>query len=176
MKRISLAILLALCTFSGAAVAEPSMRVGVDGAFILPVGNWGDVSGMGFGGLARFEYGFMKELTGTFRAGYLFHLKKNDMSTAELPILLGAKYFFLGNWSEGGLYGALEVGMTRLTAEASFAGVTASNSEFKFGTTVGAGYEIANIDIRAQLYAPSFGDFTDFMGVLVTVGYSFVSF
>ena len=34
------------------------------------------------------------------------------------------------------------------------------------GTTVGAGYEWAGFDFRAQLYGPSLGDFADFMGVL----------
>jgi hypothetical protein len=168
----SLAILVALCSVSAPASAEVNLRAGVDGAFILPVGNWGDITGMGFGALGKFEYAVMPELTTTFRIGYLFHLKKNDFSTAELPIMFGAKYFFLGDYKVGGLYGALELGLTRLTATASFMGTSISSSSFKFGTTIGAGYEWSGFDFRAQLYGPSLGDFADFMGVLVTVGYT----
>lgn len=168
----SLAILVALCSVSAPASAEVNLRAGVDGAFILPVGDWGDISGMGFGGLGKFEYAVMKELTTTFRIGYLFHLEKNSLSTSELPIMVGAKYFFLGDYKVGGLYGALELGMTRLGVKVNFMGVSATSNEFKFGTTIGAGYEWSGFDFRAQLYAPSLGDFADFMGVLVTVGYT----
>jgi len=168
----SLAILVALCSVSAPASAEVNLRAGVDGAFILPVGNWGDASGMGFGGLGKFDYVVMKDLVTTFRIGYLFHLEKNSLSTKELPIMFGAKYFFLGDSKEGGLYGGLELGLTRLTVKVSVMGFSAEASEFKFGTTIGAGYEWSGFDFRAQLYAPSLGDFGDFMGVLATVGYN----
>jgi hypothetical protein len=174
----------ALLIWSGSAMAE-GMIVGVDGALVLPMGDWADVAGLGFGALGRFEYALDPQLSATGRVGYLVHLEKNDTyKTSELPLLAGLRY----GLSEGpdGLYLAGEAGLVNFTfrrpvAPAVFGtsvseGEKKSDSELKFGLTAGAGYRSGNIDGRAGVFVVSVGDFEETLGIMATVGYNFANF
>jgi hypothetical protein len=174
-----------LWVWSGSAMAE-GMIVGVDGALVLPMGDWADVAGLGFGALGRFEYALDPQLSATGRVGYLVHLEKNDTyKTSELPILAGLRY----GLSEGpdGLYLAGEAGLVNFTfrrpvASAVFGGAVSSDgekksdSELKFGVTAGAGIRSGNIDGRAGVFVVSVGDFEETLGIMATVGYNFANF
>ena len=69
--------------------------------------DFGDVAGTGFGGTAQFEMQFMPQLLGTATAGYItwggkdFRLH-SSYSYSAIPILVGAKYYFMPT---GGFYG-----------------------------------------------------------------------
>ena len=174
-----------LWVWSGSAMAE-GMIVGVDGALVLPMGDWADVAGLGFGALGRFEYALDPQLSATGRVGYLVHLEKNDTyKTSELPLLAGLRY----GLSEGpdGLYLAGEAGLVNFTfrrpvASAVFGGAVSSDgekksdSELKFGVTAGAGIRSGNIDGRAGVFVVSVGDFEETLGIMATVGYNFANF
>jgi hypothetical protein len=170
-------ICLGLLMASTSAQAE-NLRVGADVAVVMPVGNWGDVSSIGIGGMAKGEFLVMENLAVTGRLGYIYHLEKDiagfPLSTAEVPIMFGAKFYFMGEPS--GLYGAAELGLVSLSVSSSFLGATVTASEMKFGATVGAGFDLSGLDFRAQLFLPSLADAGDFLGIMATVGYAVTIF
>ena len=121
----------------------------------------------------------------TGRLGYIYHLSKENgpikFSTGELPILVGVKYFF-GDYE--GPYLAAETGLLNFTVKVKgeLMGISSedSHSELRIPLTLGGGYEFDNIDLRAQLFVPNLlltdsGEKT-FLGVMLNVGYRFISF
>ena len=170
-----------LCTSSAAQAEGMGIRIGADGAFVLPVSSWSDVAGIGLGVMARGEYALQPALHLTGRLGYIYNLSKDQAGvgstgTSELPFLVGAKYYFSGE--QGGLYGAAELGLVSITSRADVDimgySTSASASETKLGFTAGAGFEVGGLDLRGQLFIPSVGDAGDFLGIMATVGYTFV--
>lgn len=159
------AMLLALPTTASAANTQ--LRIGGDGAFVLPIGDWADVSSVGLGALFKIEYeGLAPNLALTGRIGYIFHFESNNVNTNELPILGGAKYYF--TQGKDRFYGAAELGFVNLNVDTDFG----SDSDLKLGLTLGGGYEMGPLDIRGQFFMPSIGDIGDFFGLMVTVGYA----
>ena len=179
----ALGVTFFLATFAVNASAEDG-AVGVDGAFVLPVGDWSDVSGIGIGALAAGHYDLSPQLAITGRIGYIHHLSKSqggsDFSTYEIPILGGAKYRF-GQPGDG-LYVGGEVGLVSLGARSEFENPysgekeSASDSDLEIGLTAGVGYEVGDLDFRGQMFFPTIDHLDDFMGVMATVGYRFARF
>jgi len=148
--------------------------IGADTAFQLPLGNFADVTGVGFGGLVRVEYSLIPNLNGTFRVGYIYSLKKDTdglkTSTDNIPLWVGTKYFLTDI-----IYGGAEVGLNLLWAktEGTMAGLTQSQIalETKFGGTVGAGVLLGPLDVKAQLEILDFGHTNDSLALMINVGY-----
>jgi hypothetical protein len=153
------------------ASSETKMMIGADAAFMLPLGNWGDATGVGFGALARFEYKLQPKLNLTGRVGYIYSLSKHSMSMSVIPIWAGAKYFLTDMF-----YGGAEIGFNDLMASTTVAGRSYSGSDTKLGLNVGAGAIVNGVDLRAQLAFLSIGDTTDAMALILTAGYNFKSF
>lgn len=160
------------------------MKLGADFALVIPTGDWSDLSGIGLGALLRFEYRVADNVAITARVGYIGHLSVENStgfgtvssSTSEMPLLFpGIKAIF------GGAYVAAELGLINLGVSAeiddeAFGSGEVSDSEMKFGLTLGVGYEISDVDLRLSLFAPSLEDFGDFLGIMVNVGYNFLKF
>ncbi len=165
-----------------APAAAGKVTLGVDAAFMLPLGDWADRSGLGFGGLIRGEYNVLPNLNVTGRVGYIYSLKKEEsaegvttkLNVNVLPIWVGAKYFLTDMF-----YGGAEVGLNHLMSKGEMSGggmdLSGSTSDDKLGVNVGAGALISGIDLRAQLSFLSIGDTTDAMALIVTAGYNFMS-
>ena len=170
MKKLLLAGLLAVTLVPAAQADGLGLTIGVEGAFVLPVGDWGDATGVGFGGMAKGAFNFTDEMSASFRIGYLYHLSKDvagvDYSTSELPILVGFRY-----QTALGLYGDLALGMVNCGASAG----DISDSEMKFGMLVGVGFNIMSLNFSANFFAPDLGHVDEVMGLLFIVGYDFVS-
>jgi hypothetical protein len=145
----------------------------VDGAFQLPLSNLADVTGMGFGGLARGEYNVIPNLNVTLRAGYIYGLKKDvggaKASLSYIPIWVGGKYFITDM-----IFGAAEVGMNMLSFKVESGGISVTGSENKFGATVGAGVLLSGLEVKAQLVVLDLGHSGDSMALMVNVGYDFL--
>lgn len=155
------------------AAAGSLMAVGADLQLALPIGDLGDGAGIGIGGLAKFQYTVMPNLAVTARAGYVHHLAKNDITFSEIPIWLGAKYFFIP-----AVYGGLELGYIQSKVSADFMGTTIEASEWNLGMGVGAGYEMAGVgpgslDIGAKLQMLDLGNASESMQIAAHVGYNF---
>lgn len=170
MKKLLLAGLLVVMLAPAAQAEGIGLTLGIEGAFCLPVGDWGDASGIGFGGMAKGAYNLNDEMSLALRVGYIYHLSKDvagiDVSTSELPIMVGFRY-----QTALGLYGDLSLGLVNLGASAG----DVSDSEMKFGMLAGIGFNIMSINISANFFAPSLGDIDEFMGLLFIVGYDFVT-
>ncbi len=152
-----------------------TMRLAADLALVLPLGDWSDATGIGLGALLRFEARVADMVSITARLGYIGHLEKNGLSTSELPILFPGIKVHLGD-----AYLGLEAGLVSLgvavNIDSEFGSFSGSDSEMKLGLTLGFGYVIDKVDLRLQLFAPSVEDFSDLLGIMFNVGYTFVTF
>lgn len=139
------------------ANAQNKMTVGVGGYFALPMGTFGDVAGMGFGGGASFEYEVSPGLKATASAQYLMFGKKSiglsEWSYSIIPIHAGAKYSFVG-----GLFGFVKTGLNLLSLnlKSSYGSVTveSSSSSTEFRYAAGVGYSLpmgdSNLDFSVN--------------------------
>ena len=152
MKKIYsiLAVSLLLASLS---FGQSGLKLGVGGVIALPIGTFGDVSSLGFGGAVVGEYQLADKIVGTFTTGYLMFSGKEDIypDYSIIPLMVGAKYFFADN-----MYGTVQVGlnMVSVTIPAIDWGffttpeITESSSEF--GYAVGAGYDMGDIDLLVK--------------------------
>lgn len=153
MKKALLFVLVLFLAVTTSNAQKFSLSVGPEVA--LPMGDFGDFAGTGFGGTVRFEYPFNNQLVGIVDAGYLmwggeeFDLGGFGKVTTDysaIPILAGVKYYFGPNF-----YALAQAGIHMFTfdaeSEISFLGSTtktsSSASESKFGAGAGIGYELA---------------------------------
>jgi hypothetical protein len=178
-----IALLLAVASPSSYGMApgtasyqEPTqMAAGIDILGELPVGNFADVTGFGFGALGRYEYNLDESpLAVTLRAGYVWHLEKENgpvtTNYAEIPLLVGLKYSLAG----APIYIAGEVGAvtSMIDTEGGFGGST-SDSETNLGLTAGVGYEMGPVDVRVGLNFLDASNMADAMAIGVSFGYNF---
>ncbi|MCX7611480.1 MAG: outer membrane beta-barrel protein [Ignavibacterium sp.] len=152
------------------AHAQSKMAVGVGGNLALPMGSFGDVAGMGFGGGATFEYSFSENIVSTATVTYLMFGEKDlsgigKYSYSIIPIHVGAKYFF------GSFYTSAETGMNMVSLKleiparrigtVTIPGASSTSSTSEFGFAVGAGYILQmgknalDLSVKYQNYASS---------------------
>jgi len=70
-KTLALAVLLATSLLPSAVRADGGPVLGVDLQAALPVGDFGDGAGIGFGGLLRYEFTIVNAANVTARAGMM---------------------------------------------------------------------------------------------------------
>jgi len=191
MKKLTMTAVAVLFCLSGAARADSSRRtttisssgqqqkfwVGVDGDFALPIGNYGDVNGIGGSLLIVGEYPVMPELSATARIGFQYHANTNtlgvDTHVHSIPVLLGAKYYLMSHGDRQGLFGAFELGLFDLMTDVSGVG---SSNDIKFGAGVGVGYAMKEWNARVSIHSQDVGHFGDLLMVTAGVGYTFAGF
>jgi nucleoid-associated protein YgaU len=160
-----------------AAAAGEKLTIGADAAFQLPLGNFADATGMGFGALVRGEFNVIPKLNITFRTGYIYSLGKEILgvkySVANIPAWAGGKYFITDMF-----YGAAEVGMnmfmSKVSGELFGVSMDTTSTDYKFGATIGAGALLGPLDVKAQFEILSLADAGDSMAIMVNVGYNFL--
>ncbi len=151
MKKV-LVTIVALFLFVGISQAQKKMYGNIGVNVALPMGNFGDVAGTGFGGTAQFEMEFMPQLYGTATAGYIKWGGKDfgtfSYSYSAVPVLVGAKYFFM---PAGGFYGQAQLGLYFFSADVTTPAVSVGGFSFggdlggsssEFTLSLGAGYEL----------------------------------
>ncbi len=187
-KLLSLAaVLVMICAVSNQA--QDKFHLGV-GPFIgIPMGSFGDVTSIGFGGLAEGELEFTPQVVGTAEIGYIVFSGKSVTESgytfdygnwSAVPVLVGAKYYFSPMF-----YGQAQIGLNFLSYSTTvpdynfFTGtyttreVTASDTKFGYG--FGVGYELpvgakGSLDFFAKF--GSLGSDAQFLGL--TVFYKFM--
>ncbi len=158
-----------LCAAAGVAHAETTVvsakknEIGADAAVALPVGDFADGAGFGFGAMARYQRRILPKLRVTGRAGYVHHLEKNNVTVYEVPFLAGIKYDFHAGGTA--LYAGTELGFNLVGASIEGGG---GGSETNLAMGAGVGWEAGKLDVRAQIFLPDVGDAMSFM---VTAGY-----
>ena len=127
------------------ALAQFSIGVNLN----LPMGTFGDVAGMGFGGGVAYDGAINDNLSWSAGLSYINFSGKDYTipgfgtisggSVGVLPIQAGIKYYFTE--SNAGFYGAADLGM--------WIG-TASGASSEFGISPGVGYRAGAFDIGAR--------------------------
>ena len=159
MKKVLFFALVAavLVGLSGTANAAGNISLGIGGNVLLPMGDFGDVADVGFGGTVRGQYMVNDMFSVTLTSGYLLWSGKDQtvlgvtVKGADIkgvPVLAGAKYYF-GPSGGTRFYGLGELGFmfTTVTVPSSsytIAGITfttpevsASETDFSFSPGVG---------------------------------------
>ncbi|MBT1701863.1 outer membrane beta-barrel protein [Chryseosolibacter indicus] len=155
MKKVLLSI-IAVVAITSASFAQGRASLGLE--LNLPMGDFGDVVGLGIGGTVRYEGKINENLNWLGTAGYVSFLEKDDsgFTASIIPIQGGVKYYF--NESFNGFYGGAELGAHIVSAKFG----DESDSETKFGFAPSVGYHLGNIDISARYQIISDADFVGF--------------
>ncbi|WP_343524467.1 hypothetical protein [Pedobacter sp.] len=171
MKKVLLSLLMvAGLGFAASAQTEGAVnKISVGPDFALPIGDFGDVYSLGYGGSVQGELNVAKSLNLTGSAGYLsFSYKKeykdlvkalggNLKNEGAIPVKVGAKYYFGGNF-----YGAGELGAAFGTGEGS-------STAFAYSPTLGASFSVADkssidLGIRYEGWSRN-GSTSSFIGI-----------
>ncbi|MEO5569694.1 MAG: outer membrane beta-barrel protein [Bacteroidia bacterium] len=156
-------------------------RFSVGAELGLPLGNFGDGSGLGFGGTLRYELPLGDKLGLTGTVGYIsFSGKSFDPgfglpsikgeSLAMIPVQLGLKYYFME--AQNGFYAMAQIGVHIASVDQSSIDAngnltTTSKSKTYLSYAPELGYHLANLDfgLRYQLFSQSYDYITyDAMG------------
>ncbi|MGB6123116.1 MAG: hypothetical protein WBG80_14505 [Bacteroidota bacterium] len=158
MKLFRSGVLVALLLISVAAATAgpPKMEVSVAGDVLIPIGDWSNVVGVGFGGDAQFQYNFTPVVAGGVTLGY-FTWGGKDVGGFEtggysgLPLRVFGKYYFMPPSKKGvRVYGSAELGLffgssgdVEYTIPSPFPGVPATTSTVSGASSTDFNYVLA---------------------------------
>ena len=173
-KMFSFAVILLVAFAMNNTFAQGKNHLGIGVNLALPMGNFGDVAGVGIGGTASFEMEFTPNITGIGTAGYISFGGKDftapgysySYGYSDIPILVGIKYYFTPGMP---FYGIGQIGLhffnANYSASSSIPGYTysisgSSGSTSEFGLGLGVGYEIpvtasGAIDVSGMIHIVS---------------------
>jgi len=177
MKTI-ITVLIMLVGLTSFTLAQSKKEVGVGLVVSLPMGNFGDAANTGFGGTAAFELQLTPQITGVGRIGYIsYGTESNYVSFSSIPLLFGAKYFFMPN---SGLYGIGKIGFNFFSTSvetpsfnilgSSYGGGSASTTSTEFTFVIGAGYEIPLNKSFMLDFAGAFNVISNFTNIQLRAG------
>jgi hypothetical protein len=160
-KTLAAAVLFASLLLANTARAQAGPVMGFDLQAALPLGDFGDAVGPGFGALFRYEFTVATPVNITARAGFMYHLPKNDLTFFTFPLLAGLKVK-LGESA----YVAAETGAFLNHFE--IGGFDAA-----LGFTAGFGYRISSLDLRVGAEMVDAGHAGDSIALTGGIGYNF---
>ena len=171
MKKMSSVVLILLLTGS-LMTAQSIIGIGINGAYLSPTGNFGDLYKSGFGGLASLTFDATDKIQLSATVGYgqfsfnsdkfsqllndflsAFGISTNvsvDSKLTLIPIMAGGKYFFTS--SNFRPYAAVDLGVHIMSVGAASvkvggqsydATVNQSKAAFAWGLGVGFYYAVA---------------------------------
>lgn len=156
-------------------VVENPLRIGAEGALVVPTGDWGDFAGIGFGALARLDYFVNEHLALTARPGYTHHLSETlqgiDFTYSSILLTGGVRGYVT---PEVFLSGETGINLGRFKASAN--GFSETDSETRVPLLVGGGYTApSGLTASAHVLVPNLllqdsGEDTH-VGVMVNVGF-----
>ncbi|MBZ0199126.1 MAG: hypothetical protein K8H86_04605 [Ignavibacteriaceae bacterium] len=172
MKKL-IAVLFVFILMAGLTNAQSKMQLGVGGFVGMPMGTFGDVTSLGFGGAVQGEYELGDKMVGTFTTGYLIFSGKEETIAgltvkygdwSVIPLMVGTKYYFADDF-----YGAVQAGLNMVSytvPSQTFFGFTTPEttvSSSEFGYAVGVGYGMGAVDLFAKY--GSFGTNATYVGL-----------
>lgn len=155
MKKILVTLVVALCLVGTASAQQGAMAVGGGLNLGLPLGDFGNSAGFGFGFQARFQYGLQEQVALAASLGYISFAEKNTISSSVFPILVSGRFYFAPG---GGAYGQADAGLTSLSQDINLSiggfSFSGSGSSTNFSLGFGGGYETPvgdklNLDVGA---------------------------
>lgn len=175
MKKILKVVGVALCLVAFTQNSKAQFNVGLDVA--LPLGSFGEGSGIGFGGSAGYDHaigdkmkiggqvGLLrfggKETDAEKTASEYYDDYKHSSSTMLIPILGNFKYYFADNTN--GFYGLASLGMTMYKYK--------SETSYSYETLTGYDYTTNSYTYETKEYS-SKGDFSKtYLTYAVGAGY-----
>jgi hypothetical protein len=142
------------------ALADGGPVFGLDAQAALPVGNFSDGAGVGFGGLLRYEFSVMSSTNITLRAGFMYHLEKNSSTFYSIPLLGGVRVR-LGQWAF-------------IAAEAGAFVNHPGKFDTALGFTFAVGYRVSTgVDLRLGAEMVDAGHAGDSIALIGGVGFNF---
>lgn len=142
MKRVLTAVAI-MCFVATAAFAQGAKKLTVEIAptLAVPVGDLSKIAGLGFGAAAIVNYPIMEKLVATGAAGYTYFLEKKSTTHSAIPIMVGAKYYFVP-----GVFAGAELGLHRWGWEVG--GFSGSSNELTITPQIG--YELGKLTVVGQ--------------------------
>ena len=149
MKKYLVLFVLLAAVAVPAVAQQGAMAVGGGLNLGLPLGDFGNSAGFGFGFIARFQYSLDEQLALAGSLGYISFSEKNTISSSALPILASARYYFTPG--DGRVYGQADLGLTSISQDVSisfggFGSVSGTASTTNFSLGFGGGYEMPLAD------------------------------
>jgi hypothetical protein len=179
--RLFLAAVLCLFLLAPSSVYADGfgLDMGAEGVLVLPMSEWSDTVGPGFGFTLRGEKELAENLHWSARIGYLQTMEKehgdSTTSSSHVPLLGGIKYQLLPKF-----FVTAETGFFRneflTTVQQTGFTTDDDDSGFDLALSLGAGYQHGVWDFRAQFLCPDLADLGEMNGLLITAGYHFKTF
>ena len=161
MNKIMFVLFAVLIAFSASAQSQGTWAVGVGGDVAVPIGDFSNFSKVGIGGTAWAGYLVDENLSITGKVGVLSFSGKDftasytllgvttsttvtGASTTIIPILVGARYFFMPP-ADMRVYGSADVGMYNIG--------NGGGTKVGFAPSLGAQFKAGdnmNVDVRAN--------------------------
>jgi hypothetical protein len=167
-----LSICFLILPFLTLAQGEPAWNkssLGANFELSVPVGDFADLAGLGYGGNVRYQYGADARAAVTATAGYLVWTTKDlagggSVQPKAFNIFLGGKYYFAK-----GFYGSFEGGLYFLSYTWTGQAVGVEGSTTRFMLPIGLGYQSRGFElgVRYMLLDVNYNCFS------FTVGYNF---
>lgn len=174
LTKIFMAAAACLALTAGTTMAQNG-RFSIGAELGLPMGDFGDGAGIGFGGTVGYEHPIGDMMGIGLRAGYLtFSGKDGGPSSSMIPAQAFFKYYFME--AQDGFYAMADLGIHNFRVDLGsytdpFTGTTidlgtASSTNLSYAPEIG--YHLANIDLglRYQLISTT-GSTTSYLGVRI---------
>jgi len=116
-------------------VAMTGPKLGIGAEFAFPMGDFGDVMDLGYGGSLLYQHPVAANLNLTGSAGYLSFKAKDEFggsSFGYVPVKVGARYFVAENFFVGGELGA------------SFSTESGGKTAFAYAPGIGIEFPVAD--------------------------------
>lgn len=154
MKKLFLLTAVAgLFAFSNVNAQTKSPKLSLGAEFAFPMGDFGDVFNLGYGGSLQYQHPVAENLLVTGSAGFTnFQTKEiagTKMNSGFIPVKVGARYYF-GEY----FFGAAEVG-------AAFGTKDGSGTRFAYTPGIGVDFPVSDtgsIELGARYEGWSKGD------------------
>jgi hypothetical protein len=166
---IAFLVLVPLVTMAQQEPDRNMSSIGANFEMSLPVGDFSNIAGTGYGGNARYQFGLDRGGILTATAGYLVWSKKDlgggiSIQPKAFNIFVGGKYYLTG-----GLYGSLEGGLYFISYTYEGNVVTSLGNTSRFMLPIGLGFQKSGFEVGARymLLNPDFNCFS------FTAGYNF---
>jgi hypothetical protein len=143
-------ILLPIASFAQGEPGWNKHSLGANFELSLPMGDFSDIAGTGYGGNARYQFGFDQKGVFTATAGYLVWSKKeyaagNSSQPSAFNIFLGGKWYLYE-----GLFASVEGGLYFLNFKYEGNVVGAEGNTTRFMLPIGIGYQKSGFEVGVR--------------------------
>lgn len=163
-RATSLFLLLA-CASQPAHAEEAGSPTVLGGSLgvALPTGDFGDATGIGFGGFMHLAHHLHPRVAVAATFGVVHHLEEAGTQLTEIPLLGGANLYLL---EDKALFVFAQAGVSSLRSSVDVGIGDETDTETKVGATLGAGARLGPGVVRASVLVPSVADIGDGFNLL----------